>query len=415
MKRKLLKGLLTGVFLAMAHWGLAQKTITGKVTDASNGEALPGVSVLIKGTTIGAATDSKGGYAIDVPSDSATLVFSFIGMNTTEELVGTRSVVDVSLIASLESLMEVVVTAVGIERDKRTLGYAQQTVEGQDLVNSRETNLVNAINGKVAGVQVISSSGSPGASSTIKIRGDNSISLGTGPLFVVDGIPIDNSESVSSDATDGNTPFTEGVGNSNRAIDINPNDIDNISVLKGPAATMLYGSRGGNGVIMITTKKGKAGIGAKPVFTLSSSLSLDMVNKLPELQTKYAQGLDGVYSGPETRNAYSFGPQISDLRYNGATDYAYDKNGALVDKNDPTATSKSANIYDNTGKFFRNGITNDISFSMAGGGEKVTYFASYSRLSQTGIVPNSTFERNSLRIKSEYLLTKKFKVGINVN
>ncbi|MBY0427205.1 MAG: SusC/RagA family TonB-linked outer membrane protein [Cytophagales bacterium] len=415
MKKNLLRMMLAVVFFGGSHWVSAQKTISGKVTDASNGEALPGVSVVVKGTTIGTSTDDKGKYTLEVPSDSSIVTFSFIGMNSSEVTVGSQTTIDVALIGELMKLMEVVVTAVGIEKDKRSIAYAQQTVQGDELVKSRETNIVNAINGKVAGVQIYTSSGAPGASSTIKIRGNNSITLDNGPLFVVDGVPIDNSENVSSSATDANTPFTEGVGNSNRAIDINPNDIENISVLKGPAATMLYGTRGGNGVVMITTKKGKAGIGTKPTFTFSSSLSMDQVNKLPELQNKYGQGDGGVYEGPETRQSASFGPRMDTMYYDNTVPYAYDKNGALVGKSSAPAGAKQANIYNNPNQFFKTGITSDISFSMAGGNEKSTYYASYSRNKSDGVVPNSNFERNSIRINAETYLTKYFKASASIN
>ncbi|MEQ8572684.1 MAG: TonB-dependent receptor plug domain-containing protein, partial [Fulvivirga sp.] len=290
-----------------------ERVVSGKVSSIDDGSTLPGVNVVLKGTTTGTVTDIDGNYRLSVPSDGGTLVFSFIGLATEEVAVGARSVIDIQMSPDVTQLSEVVVTAVGIEQNKRALGYSVQNVAADDIVNARETNLVNALNSKVAGVSVVSSSGSPGASANIRIRGNTSINGSNSPLFVVDGVPIDNSAG-------GQGNGTGGVDNSNRAIDINSNDIESLTVLKGASATVLYGIRAANGAIIITTKKGKSG---KAKVNFNTSLTFDQVNKLPEFQKKYAQGrpLGGVnvWRGPDTSpsEGNSYGPAIADLEFDG--------------------------------------------------------------------------------------------------
>lgn len=313
---KTYKLLLTALLMLFSAGAWAQnRSVSGTVTDAGDNTPLPGVSISVKGTTTGTTTDANGKYTVDVP-DNATLVFSFIGFTTQEAAVGSQNVLNVSLVSDTKALEEVVVTAIGLETPKKTLGYAIQTVKPDEIVSSRETNLVSALSGKVAGVQIISSSGSPGASALIRIRGSRSITGTNSPLFVIDGVPIDNSE-------EGNA--VDGVDQSNRAVDINPNDVASLTVLKGPAATALYGLRAANGAVIITTKRGK--YNTKPTVTFSSSYGIDQVNKLPELQKTYAQGRPRgdapTYRGPETGEGFSWGPKISDLEFDGAKDYPF--------------------------------------------------------------------------------------------
>ena len=232
------------------------RQLTGKVTDAKDGSGLPGVSILLKGSGTGANSDGQGNFSLIVPETGAVLVFSMIGMKTKELEVGAQMVINVALEEEAKDLRDVVVTAAGIERNVRGLGYSTQKIDGNQLVNARETNVLNALSGKVAGVQVTTSSGMPGASSVVKIRGNNSISGSSDPLYVIDGVPLSNDEVSSAQERDGNTPFTQGVGNSNRLIDLNPDDIESMTVLKGAAATALYGVRAGNGAIVIKTKRG---------------------------------------------------------------------------------------------------------------------------------------------------------------
>ena len=227
---------------------MAQRTVSGTITDES-GEALIGASVLAKDTDSGTVTDIDGTYSLSVPDGTTMLVVSYTGFTTQEIALGASNSVDVAMSEGV-LLADIVVVAGGLEKNKARLGYALQNVDSDEVVNAREVNLVDALNSKVAGVSVVSSSGSPGSSSNIRIRGSNSIIGSNSPLFVVDGVPIDNSSV-------GNA--VDGVDQSNRAIDLNPNDIESLTVLKGAAASALYGVRAANGAIIVTTKRGASG------------------------------------------------------------------------------------------------------------------------------------------------------------
>ncbi len=403
MKRILLLSFMFTFVLAYGAW--AQRSVSGTVTSDEDGSTVPGVNVVLKGTTTGTTTDLDGNYRLSVPEEGGTLVFSFIGLTAQEVEIGARSVIDVAMASDVQQLTEVVVTAVGLESNRAALGYAVQNVSSEDIKNTQETNLVNALNSKVAGVTVVSSSGSPGASSNIRIRGNTSISGNNSPLFVVDGIPIDNNEYGAG---------VDGVSRSNRAIDINPNDIASLTVLKGAAATVLYGIRAANGAIIITTKKGSKG---KPVVTLNSSMRMDQVNKLPALQSTYAQGrsVNGVltHRGPETGEGNSWGPKISDLEFNGATDYGFDKNGQLVAAG--TGNGVPAKAYDNLDNFFVNGMTYDNTLSVSGGTDIAKYYFSVGRLDQSGIIPNSDWARTSIKATTSAQLTDKLNASISAN
>ncbi len=400
MKRILLV-LMVSVMGFTSSW--AQKTVTGTVTSEEDRTPVPGVNVIVKGTTIGTVTDIDGKYMINVPGPDAILVFSFIGLATEEVKVGNQSVIDMVMTADIHQLTEVVVTAVGIEANKAELGYSIESVKAEELVNARETNLVEALSSKAAGVLVTGSSGSPGASASIRIRGSKSVNGSNQPLFVVDGVPIDNSGGVNGVA---------GVDNSNRAIDINPNDIASLTVLKGPAATVLYGIRAANGAIIITTKKGKKGF--KVDFGYAATLS--QVNKLPEQQSTYAQGRPSsgvpIWRGPHTREGFSWGPKISELEYDGS-EYPYDKNGMLVPKG--TGNGIPARAYDNADNFFVNGVTNDANLSISGGTDKVNYYVSSGYLTQTGVVPKADFDRWTFLTKVSANILDNLEVGMQAN
>ncbi|MEJ1928790.1 SusC/RagA family TonB-linked outer membrane protein [Nostoc sp. NIES-2111] len=391
-----------------------ERTVSGSVSASEDGSLLPGVNVVLKGTTQGVPTDVNGAYTITVPGPEAVLVYSYTGRVSQEITVGDRTTINVQLVSATQEMKEVVVTAQGISRNKRAIGYSTQTVGGDQLVQSRETNVVNALNSKVAGVQIISSSGTPGASASMKIRGDNGFSGSSQPLFVVDGIQIDNAENASSQDQDGNVPFTQGVTNSNRAIDINPNDIESITVLKGPAAAALYGVRAGNGVVIITTKKGRMGQG-KPNISFSQSFQVDQVNKLPELQKKYSQGTGGQYRGPETGQRLSWGALIDTLRFLPDASYEFDNRGRIVGQSQAPANASRVGAVDNPKDFFQNGYTSNSSISVSGGGTGVTYYASASHLNQSGIVPNTGYQRTSIRATTEFQMSSKFKLTTSAN
>ena len=357
---------------------LAQsRMVSGKVSSAESGETLPGVNVLVKGTSTGTVTDVDGNYRISVNSENPTIVFSFIGYETLEEAVGNRSTLNVALNASVEQLSEVVVTSFGIEREKKALGYSVQELSSEEITETQQPNVVNALRGKVAGVSIQSSSGQPGAGSNIVIRGITSLSptADNQPLFVVDGIPISNS-TVSGDvlpsAGSNAIGSSEQFAQSNRAVDINPNDIESLSILKGPAATALYGLRAANGAVIITTKKGKAG---KATVSVSSSFGWDNVNKWPESQTRFREGRFG---------RLRFNSDGSPLRFQ--------------QFGPPTVASTP--FYDNFRDFFKTGTRIDNSVSVSGGNENTTFFASASRLDQQGIVPYSEWDRTTFKLSA---------------
>jgi len=424
--------LLFGTFLLCTSMLFAQKQISGKVTSKEDGGALPGVTVTLKGTTIGGTiTDVGGNYKISVPAGSTTLVFTFIGMKTQEVEIGNQTSVNVVLESSATQLGGVVVTALGIKKDEKAVGYSVQQVKGDIIENGQNTNMINDLGGKVAGVQVTSGSGAAGGSSFITIRGNNSILGDNQPLFVVDGVPIDNSQYASGNPDNGNeNNLTTGVAYSNRAIDINPDDIASVTVLKGGAATALYGLRAANGVVVITTKKGSANAnGNKVSVSLSSSISFDVVNKLPDLQNTYAQGLNGVWKGPETANRYSWGPAISGLSYGtkgymtnpstqdpyGLGNYDWDNNGIIVANGTAHSSGNAVKAYDNVGNFFKTGLTIDNSLSLSGGNKDASYYCSLSNSTQDGIVPNNTFNRTTVKISGDARLAKKVTTSGSIN
>ena len=390
-----LNGILTLLLAFVVHISFAQeKTITGTVTD-QDGLPLPGVNIVVAGTTTGTQTDFDGNYSISA-SEGQTLLFSYIGQKEVGQTVGAGSSMSVQMSEDAQALEEVVVTALGIKSKPRSLSYAVQTVDSDEIQNANEVNIATALASKAAGVQVTTSSGSVGASANIRIRGNTSIDRNNSPLFVVDGVPIDNSSSLNA---------TDGTDNSNRGIDINQNDIESINILKGVAAQTLYGLRAANGVILITTKSGREG---KPRVTISSNVSFTQANRFPDLQKEYAQGrpVGGVptWRGPDTFEGFSWGPRISELEFDGS-DYPYDKGGRLV----PTGTGNGspAKAYDNL-TFFKTGILSDINVSVTGGTDKIRYFVSGGKLDQSGISPTENWGRKSFRSNISVDLTDKF-------
>lgn len=354
-----------------------KRTLTGLVREKDSGEPLPGVTVQERGTTNGTITDSSGEFQLEVEA-GATLVFSFIGMEPVERKVGESARMEVTLEASTEQVDEVVVTAMGIRRETRALGYAVQNVKGAELVKVKEPNLVNSLNGKVAGVNITNSGGAPGTSSQIIIRGGTSLLGDNQPLFVVDGVPVDNSTQFGDSGTDGMSATATYSGN--RAMDLNSDDIESVSVLKGPAAAALYGLKAAAGAVIITTKRGEKGV---PKVSVSTKMKLDVANRLPDQQALYGQGSDGA-SNADTGESW----------------------GEKINAGTP--------VYDNMEEFFEPAWSYDVNGSISGGSENATYFMSVQRLDQQGIVPTTDYVKNSFRFNGEQ---KKgwFTVGINTN
>ncbi|WP_194777698.1 SusC/RagA family TonB-linked outer membrane protein [Pararhodonellum marinum] len=379
------------------------QTVRGKVTDQSSGEPIPGVSVLVQNTNVGSVTDIDGNYVIEVPSGNQNLVFSFIGFESQTIAVNNRSTLDVRLRQDVTDMQEVVVTAFGLTQEKKKISFSAQEVNSTEIMQSREQNVVDALNAKVAGVQVTRQGGSAGAGSSIVIRGIQSISGQNQPLFVVDGVPVNNSFRASI-GTSG------GVDYANRAIDINPNDIETITVLKGPAATSLYGIQGATGVVLITTKKGSRQKG----FTvdISTNTSTDRIMNYFPQQLAYSQGDNGLFSGGTTFNHY--GAPMSTLRYDESTPNPKDPRGTIVDMNHPNAGPRVP-IYDNQRLFFQNGFTNDSHVAVSSSTDKSNFYLSAGNMYQQGITPNNVFNRTSFKLSADSQISKVVKFGGSVN
>lgn len=369
--RKLITGLFVLLLLQLSLNGFGQeKTITGVVLSPDNAPVI-GASILVKGKTTGTNSDQDGKFSIKAaPSDN--LEVSAVGYTTKEIKVGKASHFTITLERGNEKLQEVVVTALGIKKEQRSLGYSVTQLNANELMKNKNTNVINSLAGKVPGVNITQFSGAPGAGASITLRGGTSTSetRQNQPLFVVDGIIYDNSTTVT-----GNTG-TDGLSRSNttysdRVMDINPEDIESISVLKGAAAAALYGSRAADGVVLITTKKGAEG---RVVVDLNSKVSNSWADKLPEVQTTFGPGsyssngvlsTDGVYS--------SWGPKIP----------------------------SDSTIYDNIGTFFQNGIIYDNNVNVSGGTKNGSFYLSGSNYQQTGIVPGTGYDKTTFRFNGE--------------
>ncbi|WP_317174935.1 TonB-dependent receptor plug domain-containing protein [Hymenobacter qilianensis] len=266
------------------------RSISGRVTDRQTGEGLPGVTVLLKGTTNGISTNADGTFTLGVPAAGGSLVFSSIGYTQQEVVIGQGNEVNVALASDTKQLSEVVVTALGIERETRSLGIATQEIKAEQISQKSEPNVLNALQGKVSGVSITNSSGLPGASTNINIRGITSLQGSNQPLFVVDGIPVSNNLDRTSGG--GTLGSLGGAQTANRALDIDPETIESINILKGPAAAALYGSRAAAGAVIITTKSGR-NANKKLEITATSGLAFQQVYGIQDFQNEYGQGLNG--------------------------------------------------------------------------------------------------------------------------
>lgn len=365
--KKIISFLVLVTALGLQNICAQTRTVSGTVTGSEGNEPLPGVTIIVKGTTIGATSNAEGAYQIDVPETHDQLEFSYMGMKTQAKNIENQSVINVILEPEAVGLDEVVVTALGIKKEKKAIGYSVSEVNREEILDSRETNVINSLSGLVAGVQVNNSSGMAGSSSRITIRGTTSLNYDNQPLIVVDGIPYDNSEH-NFDEDDIDYDLLYGnMGNT--GIDIDPNQIENISILKGAAASALYGSRAANGVVLITTKGG-SGAGTRGLLVnFTARYGWENIIK-PPVQSKYGLGINGEYFDGETdKTYYVWGPKLDTMDI-------------------PT--------YDQFDEFFETGQNTEYSFSIQGGGDKGSYFLSYSNLDQKGTVPKNTLKRNNL-------------------
>ena len=370
MKKNYLMCLNVLLLTLLSISAFAQKTITGTVKE--NSAPVPGVTVAVKGTTKVTQTNAEGKFSI-LANPTDFLVFTMVGSARQEILVGNQVTIDVTLSSSDSEIGEVVITALGIKREKKSLGYGVQEVKGETLVSAKEPNLANTLSGKIAGLQVVRSSDGPAGSSKILLRGSNSLTGSNQPLIVVDGVPIDNFTGAAD-----NGYWNRSLDMGNGIADINPDDIETLSVLKGPSAAALYGSRAGNGVILITTKTGRsqAGLG----ITVSSSYGMSNIFTNPEVQNSFGQGDAGVYNAALTT---SWGPKTT---------------GQMVTNWDGKQIGLAT--YNNVDNYMQQGanMNNSISFQQVYKGASI--YTSFNRLEDEGIVPGTKLLRNNITARA---------------
>jgi len=390
------------------------KTATGTIVSMDDGQPIIGAMVKVKGTKLGAVSGANGEFRIKVPSEASTLVITYIGMDPKEVEALNDQII--KLESKSEAINEVVVTALGISREKKSLGYAVQEIKSDELTKSRGgvSNPVNALVGKVAGLQITGASGNMGGSSKILLRGSKSITGNNQPLFVIDGVPIEGSDFNSADAARGAGGYDYG----NLIQDINPDDIESISVLKGPNASALYGSRASNGVVMIVTKKGAKGAGVGVSF--NSGIGFEVVSKLPVMQNQYGGGY-GLY--PEEINGKTFNTIDYNIdeswgpAYDGTTQYLswYDlakwEDGGKV--GDPTTSTWQAPTND-IKSFFETGMsmTNNVNISQAS--ENASFRVSYTNTALKGYMPNSHLGKNVFNLSGSAKVAKIYEVFSNI-
>lgn len=382
-----------------------QETVTGTVIDAQSGEILPGVNIRVKGTTSGTSTDADGAFELTVESLQDTLIFTYIGFQAKEIPLDGRTTLNVELEPQTMGLDEMVVTALGIEQEERSIGYSTQQVDEDAIQSSQETNVINSLAGMTSGVQISSSSGSPGSPSRITIRGTSSITGNNQPLFVVDGVPISNQG--------GGGDLFSGPGAS-RGVDIDPNIVKSVNILKGASATALYGSRAANGAVIITTKGGANSGRNNLQVELNSSVTAS-TPIIDGYQDSYLLGNQGMFSNglPLSRGGYiepgypgsdpqtlmSWGPHKDEVSQQVLNDLGV----------------SSIETYDPRAQFFETGIKLDNNLSIAGGSEDASYFFSSSNLNNQGIVPGSELKRTSILGKFNQQLSEKLSVNTTAN
>ncbi len=423
--RTKLNGLLTLLLAFVVHVSFAQdKTITGTVTDA-DGLPLPGVNIVVEGTTNGTQTDFDGNYSISA-SQGQTLLFTYIGQRATSRPIGAGSVINVQMEEDTQALEEVVVTALGIKREKQALGYAVAEVSSEQLEEKAEGDLGRVLMGKASGVNITQQSGLSGSGTNIIIRGFNSFSQSNQPLFIVDGVPF-NGDTNPSGRQGSRNDFINGNNGSSRFLDLDPNSIESVNVLKGLAASTLYGSLGRNGVILITTKAGAGGEGAKKTeITVTSSMFFNEIASKPEYQDEYGNGFDQAFGWFFS----NWGPSFRKEGLSGwGNSAAFDANGTLPH---PYSTSTAAiqaafpefqgaryewRPYKSFENFFRTGTVTNTSINVAGASSdgKVSYNANYGYLKDQGFTPGNSLNRNNFGIGGRAVLSNKFTVSGTLN
>ena len=416
MKKRLLM-FLAGLFLSIGM-AVAQTQVTGTVVSGEDGEPIVGASVKVSGTKTGTITDVDGKFALNVP-EGTKLVVTYLGMLPKTVNASVSGAMKIKLDPDNKVLDEVVVTAMGITREKKALGYASQVLDAKDLNTSGTSSLASAMQGKLTGVDIRTSSGAPGASAQIVIRGARSFDGNNTPLYVVDGMPISSTPDFSTKES------VSGADNASRTIDLNPDDIESINVLKGQAASALYGIRASNGVILITTKRGSKG-STKPVITFSTDLSAQTLSRKFEHQDVYAQGTTLSKYNPNT--SMSWGPKIADLAndatYGGNTNNKY-TNGDLTSHAGMYYNPKYAaaglsgwatpQTHDNVGDFFKTGFTQNSTFNISQRKNDVSYSFSVSDTYQKGVIPSTGMTRTGARGAVDWKVNDQWKTGFSAN
>lgn len=408
---------LAGLFLSIGM-AVAQTQVTGTVVSGEDGEPIVGASVKVSGTKTGTITDVDGKFALNVP-EGTKLVVTYLGMLPKTVNASVSGAMKIKLAPDNKVLDEVVVTAMGITREKKALGYASQVLDAKDLNTSGTSSLASAMQGKLTGVDIRTSSGAPGASAQIVIRGARSFDGNNTPLYVVDGMPISSTPDFSTKES------VSGADNASRTIDLNPDDIESINVLKGQAASALYGIRASNGVILITTKRGSKG-STKPVITFSTDLSAQTLSRKFEHQDVYAQGTTLSKYNPNT--SMSWGPKIADLAndatYGGNTNNKY-TNGDLTSHAGMYYNPKYAaaglsgwatpQTHDNVGDFFKTGFTQNSTFNISQRKNDVSYSFSVSDTYQKGVIPSTGMTRTGARGAVDWKVNDQWKTGFSAN
>ncbi len=422
MKKVLFVFLSLFIVFEMAE---AQRMIKGTVTDKS-GSPVIGANVVAKGTTTGTITDLNGSYSLSVPAGVNVVVISYTGYNTQEITLGASNMVDVSMEEGV-LLTETVISALGVKRNKSDVVYANQTISSEDLNTVTNKSVLNALQGKVAGVKIGSSSGAVGASTRIVLRGETSLTQGNNALIVVDGVPVNNSNSAGGGGVgpNGGEKGAQGdrdnyVDFGNRGNDINPDDIESVTVLKGPAATTLYGSRGGSGVILVTTKKGREG--SKPQISFSTSFSQERVYLIFKQQEQFGSGYKtcgGCGGGIDIfmGENFSWGAAL-DGRILPWTGAPADANGNLIPLSNGKIEQLSrpySYVPNHLENFFDYGQTQRNNVSISGGSDKFKYFISYTNFNNTGIVPHTNLYKNNILLNVSAEFSKKLSTSFSFN
>lgn len=414
--------ILTMLFCIVSVTAFGQLTVTGRVTSSQDGSPLPGVNVIVKGTATGTTTDSDGKYKITVPGQDAILVFSFIGFTSQEVAVGAQSVIDIAMQEDVSELGEVVVTALGIKREQRALGYSVSTVSADQLTNAGNTNFASALYGKAPGVRITTAPGGASSGVNVQIRGINSISYNAQPLYVVDGVMIRNINQAGSTGVNNDGYWTDQKIRGNGMLDINPADIESLTVLKGASAAALYGSEASSGVIVITTKKGTAGKGVG--VDVNYVFNVEQAAFLPQYQNTYGPGYD------RFTNADSFGANAEgfipvDLDGNGINDavrpifrswaqFGPKMDGREVAWWDGTMRKYSAHP-DNYKDFYQTGFNSNFNVALSNSTDRASYRLSYTRMDYKSIARGSNMDRNTFNVNSTIKLHDKLTADVVVN